>query len=133
MKCTSYLLVVGLVFALISCEKVDQNVADLSVEFSWEGIRQCGWGNPEIQVDGVPERTKFLIVNMFDHAYSHDHGTVTFPYAGDNTIAKDRFKEIQGPCPAWTPGRYEITIKAVDDKEVVLGIGSKERMFPEDK
>lgn len=133
MKCASYLLLIGFIFSFVSCEKVSQDVVELSVDFSWKGVKQCEWGNPEIRVGEVPEGTKFLIINMFDHAYSHDHGTVKLRYTGDSTVAKDRFKEIQGPCPTWTPGRYEMTIKAVDEKEVVIGIGSRERVFPEDK
>lgn len=133
MRSALYLLIIGFICTFTGCEKVSQDAVELSVDFSWEGIKQCEWGNPEIRVGGVPERTKFLVINMFDHAYSHDHGTATLAYTGDRIIARDRFKEIQGPCPAWTPGRYEITIKAVDNKNVVIGIGSRERKFPEDK
>jgi len=115
------------------CEKVSPDAVTLTVDFSWEGMKPCDWGNPEIWVRGVPENTRFLILNMYDHAYSHDHGTVSMPYTGSGVIAKDRFKEIQCPCPVYTPGRYEITIKAVDEKEVVIGLGSKERRFPEEE
>ena len=133
MRWTSCLVIIGIVFSFTGCEKVRHDAAALLVDFSWEGIKQCERGNPEIRFSGVPERTKFLVINMFDHAYSHDHGTVRLAYAGDRIIARDRFKETQGPCPAWTPGRYEITIKAVDNKNVVIGIGNRERKFPEDK
>jgi len=68
---------------------------------------------------------------MYDHEYKYDHGKVIFPYTGNGIIDRGRFKEIQGPCHPGAPGRYEITIKAVDEKEVVIGIGSKERYFPE--
>ncbi len=64
-------------------EKVSQHVAKLSVEFTWEGLRPCDWGNPEIHISGVPGNTKSLKISMYDHAYSHDHGTVQMPYAGE--------------------------------------------------
>lgn len=133
MKYVLYLLITGFIFSVSGCEKVSQDAVELSVDFSWEGMKPCGWGNPEICVSGVPEKTKFLKVSMYDHAYSHDHGTVMVPYTGNGIIVRDRFKEIQGPCPPDVPGRYEITIKAVDENKVVIGIGSKERFFPEKK
>ena len=122
-------------FAIVAtgCEKTapDPNAARLSVEFSWAGMKPCGWGNPEIHVDGIPSQTQFLVISMFDHAYKYDHGTVVMPFTGDGIITRDRFKEIQGPCPSWTPGQYEITVKAIDDQEKILAIGSKQRPFPE--
>jgi hypothetical protein len=57
---------------------------------------------------------------------------VLTPYGGKEVIAINRFKEIQGPCPVYTPGRYEITIKALDADETVIAVGSKERPFPEE-
>lgn len=127
------IVIIILLIVVTGCEKVSPDAVALTVDFSWEGMKPCGWGNPEIQVRGVPANTKFLILHMFDHAYSHDHGKVTLPYSGSGVIAKDRFKEIQGPCPVYTPGRYEITIKAVDENQVVIGLGSKERHFPEEE
>ena len=133
MKILLHLLFIGFVFSIFSCnnEKVSQNAAELSVDFTWEVMKQCGWGNPKIHINGIPEKTKFLKISMYDHEYAHDHGTVKMPYSGVGIIEKDRFKEIQGPCPPFGPGRYKITIKAIDEKEIVIGIGSKERMYPE--
>ena len=133
MRYVLHLLIIGFIFSFSSCEKVSQDAVELSVDFSWKGMKPCGWGNPEIRVSGVPEKTKFLKVSMYDHAYSHDHGTVMVPYSGNGIVVRDRFKEIQGPCPLGAPGQYEITIKAIDEKDVVIGIGSKERIFPEKK
>jgi len=133
MKHRYHLLLIVLLLSLLGCEKISPDAVELSVDFSWEGMKPCGWGNPEIKVSGVPPNTKLLKIRMYDHAYSHDHGTVLMSYAGDGIIRKDRFKEIQGPCPVWTPGRYQITIKAIDEHEAVIGIGSKERVFPEEE
>ena len=132
MKILLSLLMVVTVF-VSGCEKemVSQDAVALSIDFTWQGMQPCSWGNPEIRVSGVPEKTKILKISMYDHAYRHDHGTVLTPYTGRGVIAKDKFKKIQGPCPPGAPGRYEITVKALDDKEVVIGIGSQERIFPE--
>ena len=123
----------SLVF-LFGCqnETIDPHVAELSVDFSWAGMQPCGWGNPEIHIEGVPDATKTLTISMYDHAYSHDHGTVRMDYTGEKTIPKDRFKTIQGPCPVYSPGRYEITIKARDNNDTVIGMGSTTRSFPEE-
>ena len=123
----------GIVLFAPGCEKNEPypKATPLVVEFSWEGMKPCGWGNPEIHVEGIPSQTQFLVISMFDHAYKYDHGTVVMPFTGDGNITQDRFKEIQGPCPSWTPGQYKITVKAIDDQEKVLAIGSHQRPFPE--
>jgi hypothetical protein len=134
MKVLFHLLMIGFLFSLTGCGKKEdhRNAADLLVDFTWEGLRRCGWGNPEISIGAVPDQTKFLKISMYDHAYSHDHGTVLTLYDGEKIIAMNRFKEIQGPCPVYTPGRYEITVKALGAHEAVIGVGSKERVFPEE-
>ena len=126
-------LIIGLVFLAAGCEneKISEDAVDLFVEFSWKDMKPCGWGNPEIEIGSVPAETKFLKISMYDHAYRHDHGSEVVPYTGYDTIARDQHKKIQGPCPPGSPGRYEITIKALDEDEVVIGIGSLERFYPE--
>ncbi len=133
MKASVCLLIIGLVFLAVGCEreKVNPDAVALSVAFSWKDLKPCGWGNPQIHIGGVPAETEFLKISMYDHAYRHDHGTVVVPYTGFEVIAKDQFKKIQGPCPPGSPGRYEITIKALDENEAVIGIGGMERIFPE--
>jgi hypothetical protein len=70
---------------------------------------------------------------MYDHAYFHDHGEVTIPYDGTSIIKLGVLEKIQGPCPFGVPGRYKITVKALDGDDVIIGTGSKERYFPEEK
>ena len=110
MKSILNLLIVVLILFLFGCEKISQDAVELSVDFSWKGVEQCGWGNPKIRFSGVPEQTKFIKVHMYDHEYKYDHGKVIFPYTGNGIIDRGRFKEIQGPCPPGAPGRYEITM-----------------------
>ena len=112
MKFIINLIIIVLISSVFSCEKVAKDAVELSVDFTWEGMQPCGWGNPEIRFSGVPEKTKFIEIHMYDHAYFHDHGKETMPYTGNNIIERDRFEEIQGPCPPDIPGKYEITIKA---------------------
>jgi len=131
MKFIINLLMVALTLCVLGCEKVSPDAVELSVDFSWEGMEPCGWGNPEIRFSDVPEPTKYIKVHMYDHVYSYDHGKATVPYTKNGIIERGRLKEIQGPCPPAHPGRYKITIKAIDENEVVIGIGSKERYFPE--
>ncbi len=133
MKYGLYLLVIGIVLSVSGCENVSPDAIELSVDFSWKGMKSCGWGNPEIHVSGAPGKTKKLKVSMYDHVYYHDHGTVTIPYKGTKIIAMGAHKEIQGPCPPDDPGQYKITVRAIDKNDVVIGIGSKARFFPEKK
>ena len=135
MKQTQIALLSMAVFFLCGCEseKISPHVVKMSVEFTWKGLKPCGWGNPEIRIGSVPGDTKSLKISMYDHAYSHDHGIVQMHYAGERIIARDRFKKIQGPCPVYKPGRYEITIKAMDADGTIIAIGSSVRSYPEER
>lgn len=115
-----------------SCSNVSPDAAELVVDFSWEGMTPCGWGNPEITLGGVPENTKALVVSMYDSVYFHNHGEVTIAYDGIGIIKMGVLEELQGPCPPDVPGRYKITIKALDENDRVIGIGIKKRYFPEE-
>ena len=47
-------------------------------------------------------------------------------------ITRGSYKEITGPCPPPnSAGRYRISVKALDGNDIVVGTGSKERLFPE--
>jgi hypothetical protein len=70
---------------------------------------------------------------MYDHVYFYDHGKVTIDYDGSGIIKMGALEQLQGPCPPNVPGRYEITIKALDGDDIVIGTGNKERYFPEKK
>lgn len=69
---------------------------------------------------------------MYDSVYLHDHGEVTIAYDGSGIIKMGVLEELQGPCPPDVPGRYKITVKALDENSVVIGTGSKRRYFPEE-
>ena len=133
MKSTFCILLVAFCISSFGCSDVSPNAVDLEVDFSWEGMVPCSWGIPDIDIKGVPENTKYILVSMYDHAYFYDHGEVQVVYNGSNIIPKGSLKEIYCPCPPDAPGRYKITVKAIDEKENVIGVGSKERYFPEEK
>ena len=120
-------------FIIFACSDVSPDAVELEVDFSWEGIQACSMGNPEIRIGGLPENTRFLVVDMYDSVYMHDHGEVTISYDNSGIIKRGTLEELQGPCPPDVPGRYKITIKALDENRVVIGSGSKRRYFPEEK
>ena len=135
MKFILNLLMVVIILSVISCEKVSQDAVKLSVDYTWEGLEECDFGNPEIRFSGVPEKTKYIKIEMYDHAHWQDHGKVTAPYTGtirNGIIEKNKFKEIEGPCPYTSiPKQVEVTVKALDENKDVIGVGSKEKFYPE--
>ena len=132
MKINLFVFIVAFSLLNYACSDVNSNAIDLKVDFSWEGMARCGMGIPEISIQQFPKNTKFILVRMYDHAYLWDHGEVKVAYDGSNMIAKSALENIESPCPPDAPGRYEVTVKALDGNDVVLGVGSKERYFPEE-
>lgn len=131
MKQKSKMILFAIILGVVGCEKVDENVTELNVDFSWGEMKECGSGNPAFQFSTVPVHTKFIKFQMYDHVYTMDHGTAVVPYDGVNEFRQGTFPKIVGPCPTSEPGRYEITIKALDENQIVVGVGSKERYYPE--
>ena len=125
------LFIIAIWLSGMGCSDVSPDAVDLAVDFTWEGMNPCGWGNPEIQIKNLPANTKALKVSMYDSVYLHDHGEVTFTHDGSGIIPMGASEELQGPCPPDVPGRYKITVEALDDDNVVIGVGSKKRYFPE--
>jgi len=91
------ILIAGLIFSFYGCQKnkVSQDAVQLSVDFTWEGMKRYDWGNSEIHVTGIREKTKFIKISMYDQAYKHDHGTVLAPYTGNGIIVRDRLKKYR--------------------------------------
>ena len=82
-------------------------------------------------IRGIPDDTKVLVVSLYDHGMSH--GKQKFIYDGTAIIKKGALDKIEGPCPAVDAGRYKFKIAAVNQDGVIIGIGSRERYFPEEK
>jgi phosphatidylethanolamine-binding protein (PEBP) family uncharacterized protein len=122
------------IFILANCSDRRPDAVELTVDFNWEGYKHCGMGLPEMHIGAIPENTKYLKISMYDHEHGFDHGEVKTIYDGSNKITRGSFIEITGPCPPPNnPGRYRITVKALDQSDVVIGVGKKERYFPEEK
>ncbi len=133
MRNTLFVILIALCLFNFGCSNSSPNAVELEVDFSWEGMQRCGMGIPDIHIKEVPDSTKHFVVRMYDHAYLWDHGEVKVAYNGSNIIAKSLLEDIESPCPPDTPGRYKVTVKALDENEVVIGVGSKQRYFPETK
>jgi phosphatidylethanolamine-binding protein (PEBP) family uncharacterized protein len=89
-------------------------------------------GLPQMQIGGIPDSTKLFEISMYDHKFGFDHGEMRIVYDKSGAIARRRVAEITGPCPPpKEQGRYEITVKALDGNDGVVGIGRRERYYPE--
>jgi hypothetical protein len=126
----AYILIIVLL-VLVSCSKVSSDAVELRVDFTWEGFSPCGMGShPEIRVSGIPDETKVLVVKLTDHGLSH--GKQSFAYDGSGIIKKGTLDKIESPCPIGDPGRYKYKIEALNENGVVIGLGSRERYYPEE-
>ena len=119
-----------MVVCMIACAKVSPDAVTLKVDFTWDGFSPCGAGShPEIRVSGIPAETKVLVVKLTDHGLSH--GKQSLAYEGSDIIEKGALDKIESPCPIGDPGRYKYAIKALNEDGVIIGIGSRERHYPE--
>ncbi len=104
MKHEILLVCIAGIFAFAGCSNVSSDAVELTVDFSWEGLVPCALGgNPEIRVSSIPDDTKTLVANLYDHGMLH--GKQTFNDNGSNIIKKGALDEIEGPCPAIDSGR----------------------------
>ncbi len=105
------------------------------MDFNWDEIQVCSFGNPEVHIGNIPKHTKSISIYMYDNFYSYPHGKVVFEHDGSKqdklVVPQGKFEKIQTPCPVGQPGLYEITIKAMDADQVVIGQGVKERSYPD--
>jgi len=128
--CICILLFLG-VFNLYSAQK-KVKIVKLNIEFSWKGIKKCSNRSPEIRVKNIPPNTKYFKVTLKDldvPTWNHGGGTVKNNNSG--IIPAGSLKDgYNGPCPPSGSHKYEFTVKALDKKRVVLGIGKAVKMFP---
>ena len=127
---------IAIIFIFFACSNVSLDAVELAVDFTWEGMVPCAQGgNPEIRVSGVPDGTKVLVVTHYDHSGLY-HTKQTLVYDGSSIIKKGSLDEITAPCPFGSFGgseAFKFKVEAVNGNGVVIGIGSKERYFPEEK
>ena len=124
---------IAIIYFFFACSNVSPDAVELSVDFTWEGMVPCAQGgNPEIRVNGVPDDTKNLVVTLYDHSGLYNTKQ-TLPYSGLGIIKMGTLDEISAPCPFFESERFKFKVAAVNENGVVIGIGSQERFFPEEK
>ncbi len=133
MKKVIFLSVIVLaVLIIISCKNDSTNTAVMGVEFQWLPIDHGSSKNPEILLTDVPEGTKRFHVSLIDlDLKSYDHGDGLVDNDNSGIIARGTIQgNYNGPSPMkGMIHNYEITVKAYDEKDTVIGIGKKAKKF----
>jgi phosphatidylethanolamine-binding protein (PEBP) family uncharacterized protein len=134
LKKTVFLLSTTLtLLTLFSCTNESKNAAQMGVDFEWQQIDKGAQENPAIRLLGVPDGTKRFLVSLVDlNLNGFDHGSGYVDNDGSGIIARGTVKgSYNGPDPPYPNLKhsYEITVKALDEKGTVIGIGKKAKIF----
>jgi len=113
--------------------KIPKDAAEMTVEFSWEGIDACTHDSPEIRVTPIPEGTAELQVRLKDismPAWNHGGGKVE--HDGSGVIPAGALTlGYNGPCPPPDQRhKYEFSVMAVDADGAIIGFGKARQSFP---
>ena len=113
--------------------EIPKDAAEMTVDFSWQGIDACTHDSPEIRVSGIPEGTADLRVRLKSisvPAWNHGGGKVA--HDGSGVIAAGALKlGYNGPCPPPKQRhKYEFSVMAVDADGVIIGFGKARQYFP---
>lgn len=118
---------------LFSCTNEYKNAAVIGVDFEWKQIDKGSQDNPEIRLTDVPEDTKRFLVSLVDlNLKGFDHGSGFVDNDGSSLIARGAVKgSYNGPDPPFPNMNhsYEITVKALDEKGTVIGLGKNAKVF----
>lgn len=135
-KLKNLLLLVSVAFSIIflcACTDEAENAAVMGVEFAWQLIDKGSSDNPQIRLTGVPPGTKRFLVSLVDlNLQGFDHGSGFVDNDGTGIIARGAVKgSYNGPEPPYPSVKhtYEITVKALDAKDAVIGIGKNAKQF----
>ncbi len=130
------LLLISVAFSIIflcACTDEAENAAAMGVEFAWQLIDKGSSDNPEIRLTGVPPGTQRFLVSLVDlNLQGFDHGSGFANNDGTGIIKRGAVKgSYGGPDPPYPSVKhtYEITVKALDEKGAVLGIGKNAKQF----
>ena len=122
-----------LTIILCACTDESKNAALIDVNFEWQQIDKGAQENPEIRLTGIPPGTKRFLVSLVDlNLKGFDHGSGYAENDGSGIIARGAVKgSYNGPDPPFpsVKHRYEITVEALDDKGIVIGIGKMAKVF----
>ena len=105
----------------------------MTVDFEWQQIGKGSQKNPEIHLKGVPEDSKRFLVSLVDlNLKGFDHGSGFVDNDGSGIIArgtvKGRYNNPDLPFPS-AKHTYEITVMALDEKDTLIGIGKRAKVF----
>ena len=108
------------------------DAAELSVDFSWKGVKNCSKYSPEIRIKDIPTGTKYFEVKLKDlDAPRWKHGGGKIENNDSGIIQAGALKDgYNGPCPPSGSHRYEFTVKALNAEGIIIGIGKAVRNFP---
>ena len=122
-----------MLLTLFACTDDYKNAAVIGVNFEWQQIDKGAQENPEIHLTGIPQGTKRFLVSLVDlNLNGFDHGSGYADNDGSGIIARGAVKgSYNGPDPPFpsVKHRYEITVKALDEKDAVIGIGKNAKLF----
>ena len=112
--------------------KIPRDAAEMTVEFSWEGIAACTHESPELRVSPVPDGTADLRVRLKDISLPEwNHGGGKVKHDGSGVIPAGALKlGYNGPCPPSGRHKYEFSVMAVDADGVIVGFGKARHSFP---
>ena len=116
------------------------NAGDFKIEFTWDGLKRCTSGRPNIvsnpifKVMGVPKGTVGIDFRLKDlNVPSYNHGGGWIDISKDGKVAANSFK-YKSPCPPSGKHKYEWTAKAKEKKGwggKTLATTKVSRMYPE--
>jgi phosphatidylethanolamine-binding protein (PEBP) family uncharacterized protein len=129
-----FLLAAALLLTLLyGCAKEPENVPVIGVDFKWQQQDKGAQDNPEIRLTGVPEGTQRFLVSLTDlDLKGFDHGSGYANNDGSGIIARGAIKgAYNGPDPPYPSviHTYEISVKALDADDNVIGFGKKAKEF----
>ncbi len=115
--------------------KIPRDAAEMTVEFSWEGIAACTHDSPELRVSAVPDATTDLRVRLKDISLPEwNHGGGQVKHDGSGVIPAGALKlGYNGPCQPSGRHKYEFSVMAVDADGVIVGFGKARQSFPPKK
>lgn len=109
--------------------------AQIKANLSFEGMKKlisCHVTEISINKDSIPEGSKTLSLKLVDtNAHDLQHGKVTVPFEGSDIILRNTFQIIPLAPPPGNPHQYQLTVKAIDENNEILGIGQVTKQFPE--
>ena len=121
------------VIVYCSCADDSEDAAAMGVDFDWQQIDKGSTDNPDILLTGVPPGTQRFLVSLVDlNLKGFDHGSGYVDNDGTGIIGRGTVKgSYNGPDPPYPSVKhtYEITVKALDEKGAVIGIGKNAKQF----